>query len=92
MAVEPSTFNGVQEIKLNGVKEIKSKASNELQSALAAARTRFEAAHPNSKKQHGIAVQSLPGGNTRSLLHTSPFPLCMKSGKGPYVFDEDNHK
>ncbi|OQV01287.1 hypothetical protein CLAIMM_06670 [Cladophialophora immunda] len=63
-----------------------------LNNALAAARARFERANPNSRKQHEIAVKSLPGGNTRSLLHTSPFPLSMKCGQGPYVLDEDGHR
>ncbi len=26
------------------------------------------------------------------LLHTSPFPLSMKQGKGSVVWDEDGHK
>ncbi|KAI5926180.1 pyridoxal phosphate-dependent transferase [Camillea tinctor] len=62
------------------------------QTVLAAAIKRFEEANPISKKQHEIAVDTLPGGNTRTLLHTPPFPLCMKSGKGAYVWDEDGHK
>ncbi|KAI0597470.1 pyridoxal phosphate-dependent transferase [Biscogniauxia sp. FL1348] len=63
-----------------------------VQAVLTAAIARFEEANPISKKQHEIAVGTLPGGNTRSLLHTPPFPLCMKSGKGAYVWDEDGHK
>ncbi|KAK3486290.1 pyridoxal phosphate-dependent transferase [Neurospora crassa] len=60
--------------------------------ALAAAQFRYVANNPLSKKQHELAVESLPGGNTRTLLHTSPFPLCMKHGKGTFVWDEDGHK
>lgn len=60
--------------------------------ALAAAQSRFVESHPNSKREHDIAVSHLPGGNTRTLLHTSPFPLTMKCGKGPFVWDEDGHK
>ncbi|KAI3398884.1 hypothetical protein diail_8393 [Diaporthe ilicicola] len=63
-----------------------------LKQALAAAQSRFVKAHPTSEKQHEIAVSHLPGGNTRTLLHTSPFPLSMKCGKGPFVWDEDGHK
>ncbi|EXJ86922.1 glutamate-1-semialdehyde 2,1-aminomutase [Capronia epimyces CBS 606.96] len=77
--------------------DVKAKAAttgseSALKAALSAAQARFEAANPKSQKQHEVAVKSLPGGNTRSLLHTSPFPLSMKCGKGPYVFDEDGHK
>ncbi len=60
--------------------------------SLSAARARFEERNPVSKELHGLAVQSLPGGNTRTLLHTSPFPLTMKRGKGPYVWSGDGHK
>ncbi|KAK3376312.1 pyridoxal phosphate-dependent transferase [Lasiosphaeria ovina] len=60
--------------------------------ALAAAEARFIANNPRSKQLHELAVGVLPGGNTRSLLHTSPFPLSMKQGKGAYVWDEDGHK
>ncbi|KAH6656257.1 pyridoxal phosphate-dependent transferase [Truncatella angustata] len=60
--------------------------------AVTAAIRRFEEQNPASKKQHEVATSILPGGNTRTLLHTAPFPLSMKCGKGPYVWDEDGHK
>lgn len=63
-----------------------------LEQALTAAQSRFVESHPKSKEHHEIAVSHLPGGNTRTLLHTSPFPLTMKCGKGPFVWDEDGHK
>jgi glutamate-1-semialdehyde aminotransferase len=37
------------------------------------------------------SVESLPGGNTRTILHTSPFPLYMKSGSGYQLTSEDSH-
>lgn len=60
--------------------------------ALAAAQARFIASNPLSKKQHDLATASLPGGNTRTLLHTSPFPLTMTRGEGVFVYDSDGHK
>ncbi|KAL2141566.1 hypothetical protein VTI28DRAFT_2216 [Corynascus sepedonium] len=62
------------------------------QAALGAAEARFVVNNPFSKAQHDLALGSLPGGNTRTLLHTSPFPLCMKQGKEAYVWDLDGHK
>jgi glutamate-1-semialdehyde 2,1-aminomutase len=62
------------------------------QPALRAAEARFIANNPLSKAQHDLAADTLPGGNTRTLLHTSPFPLCMKQGKDAYVWDLDGHK
>ena len=68
-----------------------SKSSNDVSSALAAAEQRFVQRYPKSLELHRAAVESLPGGNTRSLLHTAPFPIFMKSGKGYEVTDEDGH-
>ncbi|KAK4160509.1 pyridoxal phosphate-dependent transferase [Cladorrhinum sp. PSN259] len=60
--------------------------------ALEAASSRFVRNNPLSKAQHELACLSLPGGNTRTVLHTDPFPLTMKRGKGAYVWDLDGHK
>ncbi|KAK3346390.1 pyridoxal phosphate-dependent transferase [Lasiosphaeria hispida] len=62
------------------------------QRALAAAEARFIANNPLSQKQHTLAAGSLPGGNTRSLLHTSPFPLTVNRGQGTHLWDEDGHR
>ncbi|KAK4097035.1 PLP-dependent transferase [Parathielavia hyrcaniae] len=62
------------------------------EAALRAAEARFIANNPLSKAQQDLAVGAFPGGNTRTLLHTSPFPLCMKQGKDAYVWDVDGHK
>ncbi|KAF7547458.1 hypothetical protein G7046_g8999 [Stylonectria norvegica] len=67
-------------------------AASSIETALANAEARYEERNPTSKNQHAIAANVLPGGNTRTLLHTSPFPLVMKCGKGPFVWDEDGHK
>lgn len=57
--------------------------------ALDAATARYTAANPRSLELHKLATESMPGGNTRTQLHTSPFPLCMKSGKGYQLTSED---
>lgn len=61
-------------------------------STLRNAEARFISNNPLSKAQHDLALGSLPGGNTRTLLHTSPFPLSMERGQGAYVWDLDGHK
>ncbi len=61
------------------------------QDALDAALARFEARNPRSWELHQLATTSMPGGNTRTQLHTSPFPVCMKSGRGYQVTSEDGH-
>ncbi|KAL3496168.1 pyridoxal phosphate-dependent transferase [Aspergillus germanicus] len=59
---------------------------------LCIAQERYADSNPKSKLQHEAAVQHLPGGNTRSVLHATPFPLCMASGRGNRVVDLDGHE
>ncbi|KAF2031243.1 PLP-dependent transferase [Setomelanomma holmii] len=59
--------------------------------ALHAAQERFKEKNSKSLSLHEQAVKSLPGGNTRSLLHTPPFPVFLKSGTGYQVTSEDGH-
>ncbi|KAK8153687.1 pyridoxal phosphate-dependent transferase [Phyllosticta citrichinensis] len=67
-------------------------STSNAEAALQAARARFIARNPNSKRIHEDATRSLPGGNTRSVLHTAPFPVAMKRGRGYHVVDEDDHE
>ena len=48
--------------------------------------------HPNSQKLHEKAIGILPGGNTRSVLHTDPFPIYMDRGEGNRLIDVDGHE
>ncbi|KAL1591510.1 hypothetical protein SLS60_011902 [Paraconiothyrium brasiliense] len=59
--------------------------------ALEAAKARFVERNATSLTLHNEAVKSLPGGNTRSLLHTAPFPVFLKKGSGYQVTSEDGH-
>lgn len=67
-------------------------ASDPVATALASAQSWFVQANPKSQAHHEAAIQSLPGGNTRSVLFTSPFPVVMQCGKGPFLWDEDGHQ
>ncbi|KAH8666995.1 pyridoxal phosphate-dependent transferase [Xylariales sp. PMI_506] len=90
----PSALSTVDSSVSTGIssKLVPDNEQGSVQAAVDAAVKRFEEANPVSKKQHEIAAGILPGGNTRTLLHTSPFPLSIKCGKGPFVWDEDGHK
>ncbi|RMZ69157.1 glutamate-1-semialdehyde 21-aminomutase [Pyrenophora seminiperda CCB06] len=59
--------------------------------AVEAAKQRFAKMNSKSLKLHEEADKRLPGGNTRSVLHTSPFPVYLKSGKAHQVTSEDGH-
>jgi glutamate-1-semialdehyde 2,1-aminomutase len=49
----------------------------------------YVARHPESAGAFARAQASLPGGNTRSVLHYDPFPLTIARGHGAHVYDAD---
>ncbi|KZF20102.1 putative glutamate-1-semialdehyde 2,1-aminomutase [Xylona heveae TC161] len=63
-----------------------------LDEILGAAREQFSERLPKSRQQHENAATVLPGGNTRSVLYTEPFPICMKRGVGNRLFDIDENE
>lgn len=65
--------------------------NTDLASAAAEAEARYVAANPKSADRHRRATESMPGGNTRSVLHYSPFPLTLVGGDGCRVRDLDGH-
>ncbi|KAJ5332492.1 hypothetical protein MYU51_019107 [Penicillium brevicompactum] len=60
--------------------------------ALQNAVAQFVERHPHSQRLHKQALESLPGGNTRTLLHTAPFPVFMCKGEGFKLWDEDGNQ
>src|SRR5450432_727136 len=62
---------------------------SELASALAEVESHYSASHPISARRHASAAHHLPGGNTRTVLHYSPFPLTWAGGKGNRLTDVD---
>ena len=68
------------------------KSNTDLASAVAEAEARFIAANPKSKARAEAAAQSMPGGNTRTVLHYGPFPVALAGGEGCMVTDIDGHR
>lgn len=62
-----------------------------LSSAVREAEERYIAANPESQRLAQLARDRLPGGNTRTTVHFSPFPLHMAAGKGSRLMDVDGH-
>ncbi|HET6159264.1 MAG TPA: aminotransferase class III-fold pyridoxal phosphate-dependent enzyme [Dongiaceae bacterium] len=62
-----------------------------LDSALNEAESRYVSANPKSAARHSAARSSMPGGNTRTVLHYSPFPLAWAKGEGAHLTDLDGH-
>jgi len=68
------------------------KYESNLDTAVTAAKQRFVERNPVSGKLFQDATEYLPGGNTRTLLYSAPYPISMKQGEGYKVFDEDDHE
>ena len=60
--------------------------------ALQAARERFAEANPASLRLHQEASCHLPGGNTRTVLFHSPFPLRFVHAEDCRLRDADGHE
>ncbi len=63
-----------------------------LTSALEAARERYAEINPESFRLHQEASRHLPGGNTRTVLFHSPFPLRFVHGEACRLVDADGHE
>jgi glutamate-1-semialdehyde 2,1-aminomutase len=66
--------------------------NSDLDSALAGAEARYVAANPKSRAQQERAMAAMPGGNTRTVLFYSPFPVTIARGEGCRVWDLDGRE
>lgn len=69
--------------------KVKTGSNMSLKEAVEVARERFVERNPRSLKLFEEAIKSLPGGNTRHVLFTAPFPVYLQRGEGHQVFSED---
>jgi glutamate-1-semialdehyde 2,1-aminomutase len=67
------------------------RANSTLDDVLAEVEARYHARHPGSAAHHAEAVCHMPGGNTRTVLHFSPFPLVWASGTANRLSDVDGN-
>jgi glutamate-1-semialdehyde 2,1-aminomutase len=68
------------------------KPNSDLASALAEAEAQYKARHPKSAARQAEAAQHMPGGNTRTVLYYSPFPLAWASGHSNRLTDVDGRE
>jgi glutamate-1-semialdehyde 2,1-aminomutase len=66
--------------------------NSDLEAAVLEARERYAAARPRSAALHEEARQVMAGGNTRSTLLWSPFPITMVRGEGCHLWDADGRE
>jgi glutamate-1-semialdehyde 2,1-aminomutase len=62
-----------------------------LDEALAKAADEFAAKRPKTKALHERAKAVMPGGNTRTVLFSWPFPIRIERAEGSKVIDVDGH-
>ena len=67
-------------------------ANADLADALESARIDYASRNPESRKFHETACVALPGGNTRSVLYSAPFPISLVRGEGVRLWDADGHE
>jgi glutamate-1-semialdehyde 2,1-aminomutase len=65
------------------------RANSDLAATLAEVEARYRALHPKSAERQAEAARHMPGGNTRTVLHYTPFPLAWAGGKGNRLTDVD---
>ena len=63
-----------------------------LEAAVAEACETFIAKNPKSEQAYRRAQESMPGGNTRTVLHFEPFPLTFFRAEGARLHDIDGHE
>ena len=63
---------------------------NSLLNALNSVEERFIKKNTLSYKRWHKAKESMPGGNTRTVLHYDPFPITIKKGEGTLLESLDN--
>jgi glutamate-1-semialdehyde 2,1-aminomutase len=68
-----------------------SRPNSDLGLAVVEAEARYRAANPASERAYDQALAAFPGGDTRTVLFYSPFPLTWASGEGATLRDLDGH-
>lgn len=63
-----------------------------LDAAVELAEARYAAKRPRSQAHMQGAAGSLPGGNTRTVIHFRPFPFVVARSEGCYLHDIDGHR
>ena len=63
----------------------------DLDSAVDEVKARYVSANPSSRAQYERSKQSMPGGNTRTGMFYTPFPLSIGKAAGATLTDVDGH-
>lgn len=64
----------------------------DIDTALHEAKAAFAARRPKTRAMQARAEEVMPGGNTRTVLFTQPFPIRIASAEGSAITDIDGHR
>lgn len=62
-----------------------------IDAALSDAKKQFAEKRPKTRALHDRAANVMPGGNTRTVLFTAPFPIRAEKASGAHITDIDGH-
>jgi glutamate-1-semialdehyde 2,1-aminomutase len=68
-----------------------SERSARIDAALEEAKRAFSAARPRTEAMQARAAAVMPGGNTRTVLFSAPFPVRVEKAEGSRLTDIDGH-
>lgn len=63
-----------------------------LQEVLDSVYSQYAESNPRSLDAYNRSCEVMPGANTRTSIHASPFPLTIERGQSAYLFDIDGHE
>jgi glutamate-1-semialdehyde 2,1-aminomutase len=66
--------------------------SERLTAAVRSEVERYVERNPRSAERQARAAKSMPGGNTRSILHFEPFPLAFERGEDAHLWSLDGDR
>lgn len=78
--------------QIHSLQSTRGAALEEAEAALSAAEAAYAACNPESLRLHRSAHDHMPGGNTRSALFWSPYPLYAAMSEGCELVDVDGHR
>src|SRR5205823_13155140 len=80
------------EPRRGSVQHMAEAAVADLETLVAAAERRYVERNSESHRLHDERARSMPGGNTRTVIHVEPFPLTIVRGDGARLTDADGHE
>jgi glutamate-1-semialdehyde 2,1-aminomutase len=73
-------------------KTVEANGHGDIQTVLKNVYSQYAESNPRSLEAYSRSCEVMPGANTRTSIHVSPFPLTIERGQSAYLFDVDGHE